>query len=264
MEVSTATNADMSEATAVVRAYCDAWLAGDTATVLSLYHDDLTLVWPGRHRFAGVHEGQAAAIEALLGLQAATNRRPVEVLDLMTGHAAVMVTVIERWTRDEDESTSIEITRGLEYTVVDGKLRTCRLYETDQPAVEEWLADTGDRTSEPDHSELLARCSLGWASRDVDAILACHTEDTVFHHRGVAEPAIGADAVRDAFGALMVANPDLTTRTERTTMGRTHAIVEYEVTTTVDDVPVAAPAVDVFHFRDGLISRKDTWVTPLR
>ena len=126
----------------VVTAYCDAWLAGDAAAVLACYHDDLTLDWPGRHPFAGTHVGLDAALEALLGLQAATNRLPVEVVDVMAGRHGIAVIVIERWSRPraDGEPEVLEHARVLEYTVEAGQLRTCRVYESAQRDIDDWLA----------------------------------------------------------------------------------------------------------------------------
>lgn len=131
-------------ATDVVRAYCDAWSRGDAMGVLSLYHDDLTLEWPGRHALAGVYSGQAAAVDALLELQAITNRSPVELVDVLVGEHSVMAVVRERWiAEDDDGSATIEVTRGLDYTVVEGKLHTCRVFEMDQPAIDDWIERFG-------------------------------------------------------------------------------------------------------------------------
>ncbi len=130
------TTAKTDDAT-VVRAYCDAWMAGDVMAVLALYHDDLTLMWPGRHRLAGTYEGMAAALDALLELDAATNRVPVEVVDVLDGEHGAAAIVRERWCRD---GASIEVLRALHYTVLEGRLRTCRVFECDQPAIDEWLS----------------------------------------------------------------------------------------------------------------------------
>ena len=48
----------MTEPEAVVRAYTDAWLAGDLAAVVDLYHDDLVLHYGGAHSLTGDHVGQ--------------------------------------------------------------------------------------------------------------------------------------------------------------------------------------------------------------
>lgn len=132
-------------------------VAGDTAAVLALYHKDLTLDWPGRHRLAGTHVGQDASIEALLGLQAATNRLPVKVVDVMAGQNGIAVKVLERWSRlgTAGQPEVLEHTRVLEYTVEDNQLRTCAVYESAQGDIDDWLAcprseaDGLDRRSSP-------------------------------------------------------------------------------------------------------------------
>ncbi|MEO1057200.1 MAG: nuclear transport factor 2 family protein [Actinomycetota bacterium] len=123
---------------AVVRAYCDAWLAGDVMAVLAMYHDDLTLMWPGRHPLAGTYQGVSTAVEALLALDAATNRVPVEVIDVLGGAHGAVAIVRERWSRGDHDS--IEVQRALHYTVRDGRLHTCRVFEFDQPSIDDWLA----------------------------------------------------------------------------------------------------------------------------
>ncbi len=126
-------------ARSIVAAYCDAWMAGDVLAVLGFYHGDLALTWPGRNQLAGVHEGQAAAVDALLRLQELTNRQPLELVDIHQGQDSVMVVVVERWTDPGNPSRSVDLRRALEFTIEDDKLRTCQVYETDQHVVDEWI-----------------------------------------------------------------------------------------------------------------------------
>lgn len=132
---------ELNEPIDVVRTYCDAWMAGDAMTVLSLYHDELTLDWPGRHRLAGTYVGEQASIEALLELQTATNRKPIDIVQVLDGPDSVVVIVAERWTAPDDPSRVLEHTRALEYTVEGSQLRTCRVFETAQRAIDDWLGE---------------------------------------------------------------------------------------------------------------------------
>jgi len=50
-----------------------------------------------------------------------------------------------------------------------------------------------------DVQEFAGRYGAAWAAHDLDAIMAMHTEETVFHLHGGAEPAVGWAATRDAF-----------------------------------------------------------------
>ena len=127
----------MTDPESVVRAYTDAWLAGDLATVVELYHEDLVLHYGGSHSLTGDHVGKDAALTALLTVQARTDRVPVAVLDVMASadHATAWVT--ERWTVDGEAR---ELTRVLVYRVADGKLAECWLYDTDTALVDRALA----------------------------------------------------------------------------------------------------------------------------
>jgi len=122
----------------VVQAYCDAWMAGDVATVASMYHEDLTLEWFGEHRLAGTHVGLQRSIEALLELQAATNRTPTEIVEILDGPSSVVAIVNERWTSANGDHV-FEHVRALEFTVHENKLHTCRIFETAQARIDEWL-----------------------------------------------------------------------------------------------------------------------------
>jgi ketosteroid isomerase-like protein len=127
----------MTESARVVRAYTDAWLAGDLATVVDLYHDDLVLHYGGSHSLTGDHVGKDAALTALLTVQARTDRVPVAVLDVMASDEYATAWVRERWTVDGVDQ---ELTRVLVYRVADGKLAECWLYDTDSALVDRALA----------------------------------------------------------------------------------------------------------------------------
>ena len=55
--------------------------------------------------------------------------------------------------------------------------------------------------------DLAVRYGAAWAGRDLDAIMAMHTDDTVFHLHGGGEPAIGRGATWEAFAAALAAWP---------------------------------------------------------
>ncbi len=135
---------EMNESIGVIRSYCDAWIAGDTMAVVAMYHDDLTLEWPGRHRLAGTHSGQQASIKALLDLQAITNRVPTKIVQVLGGPESVIAIVVERWTAPGDPSETLEHTRALEFTVQDNQLHTCRIFETAQREIDDWIFRQSD------------------------------------------------------------------------------------------------------------------------
>ena len=127
----------MTDAATVVRAYTDAWLAGDLASVVELYHDDLVLHYGGAHSLSGDHVGKDAALTALLTVQARTDRVPLAVLDVMTGAEFATAWVRERWTIDGADH---ELTRVLVYRVRDDRLAECWLYDNDSALVDRALA----------------------------------------------------------------------------------------------------------------------------
>jgi len=127
----------MTDPAAVVRAYTDAWLAGDINTLVDLYADDIVLHYGGSHSLTGDHVGKDAALTALLTVQARTDRIPVAVLDVMASADHATAWVRERWTVDGEER---ELTRVLVYRVADGRLAECWLYDTDTVLVDKALA----------------------------------------------------------------------------------------------------------------------------
>lgn len=107
-----------------------------------------------------------------------------------------------------------------------------------------------------------------WAERDLDAIMALHTEDTIFHlHAEGVEVATGATAVREAFVATLARSPDLRFDRVRVRFDDAHFVSEYVMSGTVEGNPFTCDGVDIFFIRDGRVARKDTyadWVAYMR
>lgn len=112
----------------------------------------------------------------------------------------------------------------------------------------------------PDLQDLAVRYGRAWADHDPDAIVAMHTDDTVFHMHDVAGPVSGRAAVRDAIVGLLEQSPDLHFERRRVMFGADHFVSEYVVSGTADGKPFACDGVDVFTLQDGLIARKDSYV----
>lgn len=115
----------------------------------------------------------------------------------------------------------------------------------------------------PTLPEFALSYSRAWAEHDPDAILALHTDDTVFHMHGYAEAATGRAAVRAAIVALLAQAPDLHFAHRRAHFGADHFVSEYEVSGTVGGKRFACEGVDVFTLRDGRVARKDTYIDGL-
>jgi ketosteroid isomerase-like protein len=111
-----------------------------------------------------------------------------------------------------------------------------------------------------DIRELAIQYGQAWAARDLDAVMALHTEDTIFQvHRDNGSPAEGAAAVREAFSALLSQIPDLSFERKRVYLGEAHYVAEYVMSGTVDGKPFACDGVDIMAVRDGRVARKDSY-----
>ena len=109
--------------------------------------------------------------------------------------------------------------------------------------------------------ELASQYGRAWAEHNPDAVIALHTEDTVFHVHGEGRPpAVGAAAVREAIGAALALSPDLRFERSRVHLGQDHLVTEYVMSGTVDGKPFSCEGCDVITVRDGLVARKDTYL----
>ena len=109
--------------------------------------------------------------------------------------------------------------------------------------------------------DLAVRYGAAWAGRDLDAIMAMHTDDTVFHLHGGGEPTIGRGAAREAFAAALAAWPDIRFDRKRVHIGAGHFVSEYEMSaTTAEGQLLVCDGADVFVVDDGRVARKDTYL----
>lgn len=136
--VSTIENSPSSAAVrdAVAR-YAAAWLAGDRQAVAACYDDDFTLHYFGRNPLAGVHRGKPAALAILIEVTRRTNRKLIGIVDIMAGPERGAILVRESFTRD---GKTAEVERLLVYSVRDGLLHHCWVYDQDQALVDEFLS----------------------------------------------------------------------------------------------------------------------------
>ena len=111
-----------------------------------------------------------------------------------------------------------------------------------------------------DVRDLAIRYAAAWAAHDVDAIMALHTEDTVFHLHGGGEPSVGWSATRETFAKVIEEWPDIRFEPKRVRLGSAHFVSEYLMSATKDGHEIACDGVDVFSIEDGLVARKDSYV----
>jgi ketosteroid isomerase-like protein len=109
--------------------------------------------------------------------------------------------------------------------------------------------------------ELAARYGAAWAKHDLDAIMAMHTDDTVFHLHGGGEPAVGGAATREAIATVLAQWPDIRFERKRVYIGCGHFVSEYEMSATnAEGQLLVCDGVDVFAVKDGRVARKDTYL----
>jgi ketosteroid isomerase-like protein len=112
--------------------------------------------------------------------------------------------------------------------------------------------------------ELAVAYSQAWANHDPDAIVALHTEDSVFHLHDIIEPWVGREAIRTAIAGQFADSPDLAFEPVRAYLGDDHFVAELTMSGTRDGKEFSCDAVDVLSVKDGLVARKDSyidWVT---
>jgi ketosteroid isomerase-like protein len=108
--------------------------------------------------------------------------------------------------------------------------------------------------------ELAHAYATAWATHDVDAILALHSPDSVFHVHGLMDAATGREAIAGLITTMLTRAPDLRFEARRGYLGTDHIVFEYVMSGTSDDATFACDGVDVIAITDGLVSRKDTYL----
>jgi steroid delta-isomerase-like uncharacterized protein len=110
--------------------------------------------------------------------------------------------------------------------------------------------------------ELFQRYADAWGTRDPDAIVALHTEDTTFHAHVGQEPARGKAAVRQAFTDLLAQFPDLAFDQVSLQTGHDFWVVEWRMTGTLAgaETSLAVDLIDLITVEDGLVKSKDSYL----
>jgi len=128
----------------------------------------------------------------------------------------------------------------------------------------------------PSLDATIDRYNDAWNRHDVDAILALHTDDSVFENHTSGGVAVGKDEIRRLVEGVFATFPDMRFTTRRAYVREGVAVVEWTATAThVKPITRGAQTfpptgrelswdgLDVMPIRDGRIARKDVYADSL-
>ena len=121
--------------------------------------------------------------------------------------------------------------------------------------------------------KVIAAYGAAWNSHDVDAIIAMHTDDSVFENHTSGGKGVGKVAIREILEGVFAAFPDIRFEARRTyvcdglvtqewTATGTLAVPYTRGSTTVQPTgrKVSWKGVDIIPFAGNLVARKDVYV----
>ena len=126
-----------AETRALIERYAAAWSRNDLEAAVACYHEDFRLHYFGRHHLAGEHIGKAAALGTLAEFSRRSRRRLLEVVATLSGRGRAAILA-----REALGPGAVEVERVLIYTVRDGLLSECWVYDQDQRWIDE-MVDAG-------------------------------------------------------------------------------------------------------------------------
>ena len=117
----------------ILNGYMQAWTGGDLATLMACYHDDFVLHYFGANALTGTHVGKAAALGVLGEFSRRTARQLLGTPAVLAGADRGVILAREKLGVD---AAVVEVDRVLVYTVADGRLRECWVYDADQAMID--------------------------------------------------------------------------------------------------------------------------------
>lgn len=119
----------------VIERYADAWQRRDPAA-LALYHPEFTVHWFGHNPLSGAHVGAQKVRQALGELTRRTHRELVSIVATLAGPERGVIIARESFGTG---AARVEMDRVLVFTVVEGRLRECWVYDADPALVDRYV-----------------------------------------------------------------------------------------------------------------------------
>ena len=119
----------------VIERYADAWQRRDPAA-LALYHPQFTIHWFGHNPLSGTYVGAEQVRQALSELTRRTNRSLVRIVATLAGPERGAIIAREAFGSGE---ARVEMDRVLIFTVAEGRLRECWVYDSDPQLLDRYV-----------------------------------------------------------------------------------------------------------------------------
>ena len=126
----------------------------------------------------------------------------------------------------------------------------------------------------PELAHSVQHYAEAWGSRNAERIAALHSEDSVFRlFVDGAEAANGRAAILGQFRQILVNNPGYRSTVRSVLFGNDHVVIEYDINMdpprpfifgntryVPNNRAYLVPAIDIIHFRGGLVTIKHTYL----
>jgi ketosteroid isomerase-like protein len=115
-------------------------------------------------------------------------------------------------------------------------------------------------TTIPNYQEVARRYADAWNSHDVGAIMAMHSDDTLYHLHGEAAVHRGRKAVTDKFAMQLKQVPDIHFDLKSLYGSGDHFVFEAVITYSRNGEKARFDGIDLITIRDGLIVSKNSYM----
>src|SRR6266545_3613111 len=115
-------------------------------------------------------------------------------------------------------------------------------------------------TTIPDYQDVARRYADAWNAHDVGAIMAMHSEDTLYHLHGEAEVHRGRKAVTDKFTMQLKNVPDIHFKLKSLYGSGDHFVFEAVITYSRNGEKARFDVIDLITIRDGLVVSKNSYM----